>query len=412
MQKKINTKGFTLTEVLVAMSLFAVVSTIAASVLVDVVQLQKKSSIQNEIYEDARILMQQISNEIQSGTIDYEEYYSNYVVQKKKPVITGDRYYGINYGIYSSRFFDPGRSNYTNNPLNPDNLGIECSFPDDTSKPCEIYFSDSTDLNTGQNPYKSLVNTDPAAATAFCDKLIGGSATCPNANSPLVTADTLGAHVGELYIIDSSGTHKTIIAQRNMNATGQCNTAGVDCAIGMIRLTGQDLDQNGVVDTFACDSDYSGKCFQGDNTNKIVSAFKYPFIASMGENAGQQFLVNNKISLPLASDLAKAYDPTTSQFVPITPRRANVKALSFTINPLDDPYKAYSESSMQTQPTVTINMTIGLASAYKSDYPGTFPDITLQTTVSAGVIGKIDAYPPVNDIIRSNVASWIKNVFN
>lgn len=417
MKKVSPTKGFTLVEVLVAIGLFTVVSTIAASVLVDVVQLQKKSSIQNEIYEDARILMQQLTNEIQSGTVDYEEYYSNYVIQKKKKVVPVDRYYGINYGVYSSRFFDPGKSLYlaaAAYAVNPDDLGIECSYPADISKNCEIYFSDSTDLNTGQNPYKSPVNVTPGDATAFCDTLIGGTAACsinPNNNIPVVTTSTSGASVKELYLIDSSGMHKTIVAQKNMT-TGTCGTAAnsADCAVGMVKMTGQDLDQNGIVDVFGCDTDY--KCFQSDGTKKIYAAFKYPAIFNLDEAAGQAYLVSNNISLPQFTDLANAFEATSSQFVPITPRRANVKALNFTINPLDDPYKAYAESAMQTQPTVTISMTIGLASAYKADYPGAFPDITLQTTVTAGVIGKIDAYPPVNDILRSNlVDSWIKSVF-
>lgn len=408
MQKISSTKGFTLTEVLVAMSLFAIVSTISATVLVDVVQLQKKSSIQNEIYEDARILMQQLTNEIQSGTIDYEEYYSVNVVQKKK-LVTGGPFLGINYGVYGSRFFDPGRTLYAASATNPEDLGIECSFPKptdpgyDPNKSCDIYFSDSTDLNTGQNPYKNNPGNFLASdANAFCD-----NKAIPNSCAPAPTGK-----VSDLYLIDSSGTHKTILGQKNITS-GTCGTASdsADCAVGMIKMTGQDLDQNGIIDVFSCDSDYSN-CIDGHNAiTDIAPAFKYPFIVSKGAGV-KDYLFNNKIRIPQKSDLGISYDAATSQFIPITPSRANVKALSFTINPLDDPYKAYSESAMQTQPTVTISMTIGLATAYKSEYPGTFPDITLQTTVTAGVIGKIDSYPPVNDILRSNVDSWIYNVFN
>jgi len=406
MQKVSSTKGFTLTEVLVAMSLFAIVSTISATVLVDVVQLQKKSSIQNEIYEDARILMQQLTNEIQSGTIDYEEYYSVNVVQKKK-LVTGGPFLGINYGVYGSRFFDPGRTLYAASATNPEDLGIECSYPKltdpgyDPNKSCDIYFSDSTDLNTGQNLYKNNSgNYLSTEANALCD-----NKAIANSCSPLPTGI-----VSDLYLIDSSGTHKTIVGQKNMTS-GTCGTlaTSADCAVGIIKMTGQDLDQNGIIDVFSCDSDYS-KCIDGHNAIDISPAFKYPFLVSKGAGL-KDYLFNNNIRIPQRSDLGVAYNASTSQFIPITPSRANVKALSFTINPLDDPYKAYAETGMQTQPTVTISMTIDLASAYKSDYPGTFPAVTLQTTVTAGVIGKIDSYPPVNDILRSNVDSWIHNVF-
>ncbi len=388
---------------LIAMSLFSVVSTIAATVLVDVVQLQKKSSIQNEIYEDARILMQQLTNEIQSGTIDYEEYYSVNVVQQKNS-LTDEIYYGINYGVYSSRFFDPGKSIFPNannipgNPVNnPDDLGIECSYPADDKKTCEIYFSDSTDLNTGQNPYKN----NPDLLTATDANAVYDRGLSAGVNNNVVP---------ELYLIDSSGTHKTIIAKKNMTS-GKCGVGDTDCAIGMMRMTGQDMDQNGITDVFSCDSDY--KCTAAWD---VPAAFQYPFIkkcaALLTCDSPAKYLENNKIHLPRQADLVIAFDPNESQFVPITPRRANIKSLNFTINPLDDPYKAYAESAMQTQPTVTISMTIGLANSAKSEYPGTFPDITLQTTVTAGVIGKIDSYPPVNDILRkSDDLGWINGVF-
>ena len=428
MTKVSSTKGFTLTEVLVAMGLFAVVSTIAASVLVDVVQLQKKSSVQNEIYEDARILMQQLTNEIQSGTIDYEEYYSMNVVQQKKAVIGGS-YYGINYGAYASRFFNPGKTQFPdknniagNISKNPDNLGIECSYPSDLAKDCEIYFSDSSDLNTGQNPYKNNISSYAATdANALCDKDLGIPAIIKNSSGDAVNScDLISNIVPELYLIDSSGTHKTILGLKKMtdtdNAVGMVKMTDTDNAVGMVKMTGQDLDQNGIVDVFSCDSDY--KCTAADDTvYDISAAFKYPFIAdclSLGKCTNvKDYLLKNKIRIPRKADLLTAFDANTSQFVPITPTRANIEALTFTINPLDDPYKAYAEPNMQTQPTVTINMTIGLSSTAKGDYPGQFPDVTLQTTVTAGVIGKIDSYPPVNDVLRSNGdKSWIYNIFH
>ncbi|MCX6734444.1 MAG: type II secretion system protein [Candidatus Peregrinibacteria bacterium] len=407
MKKSFSTKGFTLAEVLVAMSLFSIVCTIAATVLVDVVQLQKKSSIQNEIYEDARILMQQLTNEIQSGTIDYEEYYSVNVVQKKK-LVTGGPFLGINYGVYGSRFFDPGRRLDLQPAKNPEDLGIECSYPRpgnpdyNVNKSCDIYFGDSTDLNTGQNPYKN--NPDNYSATE-------ANALCDNKINPNSCAAITSGKVSDLYLIDSSGTHKTIIGQKNITS-GTCGklATSADCAVAMIKMTGQDLDQNGIIDVFSCDADY-GNCIPSKNAIDIAPAFQYPFI--INQSSAKDYLYNNNIRIPQRDDLKVAYNSNTSQFIPITPSRANVKALSFTINPLDDPYKAYAETGMQTQPTVTISMTIDLASAYKSDYPGAFPAVTLQTTVTAGVIGKIDSYPPVNDILREDgKRSWIYNVFN
>ncbi len=398
-------KGFTLAEVLIAMSLFTVVAVIAAGMLVDIVQLHKRSSIHNPLYHDARIIMQQLSKLVQSGTIDYEEYYSIKVVQGKQYIAnklpSGGPYYGINGGVYSSRFFDPGKRNDGVDAANPADLGIECSYRNVETQECEIYFSDSSDLNTGQNPYKGNASGYQAdAANAFCDEAAGGI-KCAN------TSDV----TNELYLIDSSGKHKTILGLRQMTDTACANDG--DCAIGMVKMSGRDLDQNGVVDVFSCDENYN--CAAKDGVN-ISDAFKYPFIvncAALGTcGKPNDYLIANGVSLPQQADLSASFKNDTSQFIPITPKSVNVKALAFKINPLDDPYRAYAETAMQTQPTVTIIMTLGLSAVAKADYPGNFPDITLQTTVAAGVIGKIDSYPPVNDVLNSGETSWIYKVMN
>lgn len=376
-------KGFTLIEVLIAISLFTIVAIISARILVDVVQLEKKSSVQTVLYEDSRIILQQLTNEIQSGAIDYEEYYSMNVVQWAN-LPAGGPFYGINYGIYSSRFFDPGKSLWHDPTSNPDDLGIECSLLE--GEDCEVYYTHSTDLNTGQNPFKQG-GSDPTFANALCD----GDASCA----------TVPNTVDELYLIDSSGTHKTIIGKKTIDAENY--------AIGIMRMTGHDLDQNGIIDVFGCDEEF--KCFQknaGGNI-KIADAIKYPNITSQADP--QAYLEANKIRLPQKSDLTQAFEINTSQFVPITPQRVTVKNLQFIINPLEDPYKAYAEST-QAHPTVTIVMTLGLSSEAAADYPGDFQDLTVQSTVAVGVIGKIESYPPVNDVLtNADDYSWINEAF-
>lgn len=380
-------EGFTLVEVLIAMSIFTLAAVISSNILVDVVQLEKKSSIQNAIYEDVRIIMQQLTNEIQAGTIDYEEYYSMNVIQAANDP---DLFYGINYGVYSSRFYNPGKSQF-GATVNPDDLGIECSFPqplpDNTD--CEIFYTHSTDLNTGQNPFKFPGN-DPDVSDAFCDNGTG------NCGADRNIAD-------ELYLIDSTGTRKTIIGKKRISAN--------DFAIGIVRMNGADLDQNGVVDVFGCSEEFD--CITDANTLGVL--IKYPFIQDfIGEKgiaAWTKYIQENHISVPEKSDLEKLFVINDTDFLPISPMHATIKGLKFIINPIEDPYKAYAEKAMQRHPSVTIILTMGLSKETLKDYPGTFADFTVQTTVAAGVIGKIDSYPPVNDLLRNNVDdSWIKGL--
>lgn len=381
-------KGFTLIEVLIATSIFTMAAVMASTILVNVVQLEKKGSIQNAVYQDLRILMQQLSNEVQNGTIDYEEYYNMKVIQGNE-ALDSTKFYGINYGVYSSRFYDPGKRIDKEDATNPKDLGVQCSYPDPLpdGEDCEIYFTNSNDLNTGQNPYN---DNNQAAANAFCDAAL--NVAC---NANFNTVD-------ELYLIDHTGTKKTIIGLKTMNALNEKSLA-------IVRMEGRDFDQNGIVDIFSCTEEFS--CFVEEQVQKIYNEIKYSFIQEKGVNVGQDYLKQNNVSLPQKSDLAKQFDPKSTQFIPISPKSINIKNLTFIINPVENPYLAYAEKSVQTHPSVTILITFNLADEVAKSYPGTFPDLTLQTTVAAGVVGKIEAYPPVNDVLKdANDKSWIDEV--
>lgn len=378
-----NKSGVTLIEVLVAISLFSIAAVISTSILVDVVQLEKKSSVQNAVYEDLRMILSQLTKEIQNGTIDYEEYYSYYVVQKDDPT----RYYGLNYGVYGSKFYDPGKSLDGENTASPADLGIECSRPDNfdpENDECEIVYTLSADLNTGQNPFFTGINqADAPVNNAFCEG--GGCA----AKKAWVT--------DKLFLIDKTGTQKTIITSQEIEGVA-------DKAIGLMRMKGMDLDQNGIVDLFYCSEDFA--C--GTRINEGLIKFYDHLPAGAREEFDNS--VANKLSVPSNATSTHPFDkthPEETEFVPISPLRSNIIDLKFIVSPVEDPYKAYAEKAMKSQPVVTIMVTIGLSSEAEKDYPGTFVPVTFQTTVSAGVIGRIDSYPPINDIKTEGTPSWM-----
>ncbi|MFC1615933.1 type II secretion system protein J [Patescibacteria group bacterium] len=376
-KKIINNKGLTLIEVLIATAIFAITTTIAVSILLDVVHLEKKSSIQNVIYEDAQLIMQLISKEIQNGTIDYEEYFSIHVVQGGS-----DAFYGINYGAYASRFYDPGLSQKVgfDDLSNPTNLGVECSVPDvDTDLDiCEIVYTLSGDRNTGQNPfYTDPYN--PGLSNAFCDK---GKGHC---------GDFLNKF-NELYLIDSTGTRKTILATKEGLST-------YDSILSIMRMKGHDFDQNGVIDTFVCEDEFNCIGDSEDEIGKLADILSYlPFINS------QTDIANLGIRLPHQSYLSNSFTLSSGQFVPLSPLRSSIKDLIFVINPIEDPYRAYAESDVQVQPSVTIILTLDLSEASKEEYPGDFNPVTLQTNVAAGVVTNINSYPPTRKL------DWLNSI--
>jgi len=388
----LKTGGVTLVEVLVATSLFAVATIVAGDILVSNVQLEKKTSIQNTLAAEMRIILQQISSEIQNGTIDYEEYYSVCVLQKACKSNSVFALYGFHNGVYGSRFYDPGKSLDGAITNNPEDLGSECSFPSpQNGKECEVTYNLSVDLNTGQNPFTG----DPNDVNAFCDHQDGNRGVCDKISGGSVILD-------KLFILDKTGTKKTIIAKKLIRANAPIGPA--DYALAKVVMNGKDYDQNGVMDIFSCAEGY--KCLNSPVLLALWSPFKNVL------KIDSTFISQNNITVPLVSDLDQPFEGKADQsmFVPITPLFANVKDVQFIIHPLEDPYKAYAESDMKGQPSVTIILKVGLSSEAAKNYPGIFPDITLQTTVAAGVTNRIDSYPPVVELKDANAVNWLKGM--
>lgn len=382
-------RGVTLIEVMIAVSLFAIVTVIANGIFSSMVEIQKKSNLQNAVFSDMQIIIEQLIYEIQHGSIDYEEYYNVCVIQNAcKSGSSTDAYLGINYGVYGSRFFDPGARIDKQPSKNPENLGVECDYPKNLApgQGCEIIFNPSIDLNVGQNPF--VGNAD--SANAFCDN---GRGLCGGNFKSSVTVD-------KLFLINDMGNKKTMLGRKLVTTN--------DWAIGKVVMDGKDLDQNGLVDTFICKSNYNcygaGQANEEDYLSKII---KIPQIT----NAKDIGLYG--ITIPRLSDLKNvSFFPamTTSNFVPITPLRTSVKELSFVISPVEDPYKAFTEKDIAGHPSVTINIVLGLSENAAKNYPGDFKDVTFTTTVASGVVGRVDTYPPITDINAGGSGSWINKI--
>lgn len=92
--------AFTLPELLISVAIFAVVAVIVSSLYVDSFRLTGSANLQNQVYEDARYIMQKIAEEVRKNMIDYDEYYSQNVI--------GASNFGQNYGRYYSSFYNPG----------------------------------------------------------------------------------------------------------------------------------------------------------------------------------------------------------------------------------------------------------------------------------------------------------------
>jgi prepilin-type N-terminal cleavage/methylation domain-containing protein len=351
-------QGFTLVEIILASSIFAVVTLIGVTVFINVIRIQHRISLENAIYEDGRFMMERIAREIRQNTVDYEEYY--------RKVITPAQTYGKRYGCYASRFYNPEANG---------DLGAYCSMS--SGSPSLPYFPytklvqndpgcvvDKTtlDMNTGQNPYTGAFgsNNNIINANAFCDAYTYGG-TCP----PILPAPY---EQGELYLINSKGTEKTFIAQKKVN------TAPEEYALSLLRLKGEDADTDGLVEkwvngpTYLCDPQFDCTGISATDPNLTL----------------EKSLVSAN-----AADLYKG-------FVPISPMRTNLTSLKFYVSPIEDPRKAFAETDpndgIQQQPHVTIVMSLQPAASELTNFAGDTPTVTIQTTITSRVYNEVRSY--------------------
>ena len=342
-------RGFTLIEVLIAASIFTTVSLISLNIFVNVIRTQRRVSLDNAMYEDARVMMERIAREVRSNTIDYEEYY-NKATLKTNP-------YGNRYGCYAKRFYNPGGDG-----LEGGKFGALCAeFPfDPVENPDCVIDKTTLDINTGQNPFTGFipdVNGDSKNANAFCDFTFGDEKCAADKNRNVQD---------QLYLINAKGKEKTILALKNTS-----NDVHPEHALALLRLSGQDKDQDGVVEVWK-------GCV---NTNELCCSTGFDC------NLGME---------KLEDTLNYKADEFYKGFVPISPRRTDVVSVKFLIAPLEDPRKAFAETDaalqIQQQPHVTILLTVRPSKEAMAGFGGAVSQLTLQTTITSRVYNEVKSY--------------------
>jgi prepilin-type N-terminal cleavage/methylation domain-containing protein len=219
-----NTKGFTLVETLVAITVFVVILALSMSLFTNSFAIDRKTKVSRVLYEESRVALERIVKEIRRGTVDYEEYWSWHEVTATQPTTNGD--YGKNYGYYALQFFDAATS-----------MGGPPDSPAERTR---------QDENIGL-PYGAVALGD-AASPSY------GSSNC--GDLPLPVGNN-GYEQCELYLITADGTEKTIIKLiPSVLETGEYN-------LGMQKLRGLDVgydgsgEADGQIDTWERLSDYT-----------------------------------------------------------------------------------------------------------------------------------------------------------
>ncbi|MBI4994658.1 type II secretion system protein [Candidatus Peregrinibacteria bacterium] len=373
-----NSAGFTLIELLISVGLFAIVVVIFSSLLIQSIRTSQEANTQNQIYEDARFLMQHIAKEIRSGMVDYDEYYSqNVVIPSNKG--NGIDNFGQNYGKYYSSFYNPGSD---------EKLGFECNDSSSNKQNCKP-LSETKDKNTGQNPFEGkLGNEEAGKENAFCGaisykitkkegeiaelktgKLPDGTDLCP-AETSAKTAQH------ELYLISSDGRTKTIFAREKIGIDKDKNSM---YALSFLRMKGEDLkNEDGVPDSFKCANGF--ECT--DNSGADCKTGDYP-----SSRANELNPDDNAFNAEACDTKEWGF---SKDFVPISPFRANIVGFDVYVSPSENPHYAFSENQEQYSPRVKVVLTLAPNPKYFS-IQTTFKPITIARTIYAGVLNKIPA---------------------
>ncbi len=360
--------AFTLVEVILASSLFVVVGMIAVGVFVNILRIQQRVSLENAIYEDARFMMERMAREIRKTTIDYEEYYNKIV--ERQP-------YGSEYGCYATRFYNPGNGG----PQGSNgNFGSTCNDGSDpASNPGCVIDKKSLDINTGQNPYiGNKFNGQAQDATAFCDRQFGG-AGASGAGGSSCSGTNLNLH-DELYLIDAKGDWKTFFALKETSAPGAGASGagtGAEHGLAILRLSGEDNDHDGKAETWtACKT---------DPANKLCCSKEFD-CSNLPTPPPGSGVLENTLSFNAANNF--------QGFIAISPSRTDVTAVKFYVAPLEDPHKAFAETTagISEQPHVTIVLTVQPSKSVLQNFSGVVPSITLQTTITSRVYNEVSSY--------------------
>lgn len=346
-----NKKGFTLVELLIAMTVFGLVGMLSSEIFVNVMRYNKRMTLEGTIYTDARYIMGRIVRELQRNTIDYEEYYN-------KKVLIGE--YSANYGKYSDAFFELGSDSEKGGGC----VNIQSQNDVVAGPPCDTeagYFLDknTVDINTGENPKKTS-GLGPSSASAVCDE---------NMLVPCTDDDNIQT---ELYLIDSSGTKKTMLGKEKVD-DGLLGADYEQYALSILQMNGYDTNEDKIIDTWLCADEYT--CTGGN--------VQLPNGVGDWMEGGVP-----KGKYPLADDLSDIEIGTLedfyNDFIPISPFESTIADLKFVISPLEDPLKAFAERAddIQLHPFVTVILKVEPAPDQRSGYFGEIPSVTFQTTVS------------------------------
>ncbi|MEK7544810.1 MAG: prepilin-type N-terminal cleavage/methylation domain-containing protein [Patescibacteria group bacterium] len=382
-----SSPAFTLVEMLIASSLFAMLTSLVLVFFINTSRVSGAFNDKQVLFDDGEFLMNKLVREISNSSIDYEEYFN-------RLVIGGD--FGMNFGQYASQFYysdqvAKGKQNHCDVLQSSDGK-------DAAAENC---------VNTGRNP----VRTDllPGEGNAFMvpNQDISANQSKSLASEKKIFCDDFSALnelkinkrnyvcVKHLYLVSPEGDRKILIAPEKFTITASDESSKDAHVLSLAEMITKEQTTEGQSNTvkydkiFTCSKDVCTK----DGSVKPMNT--------------KNSTADLSVKVPDVEDLADGDDTHDKNFIPISSKRIDVISAEFFISPVEDPLKAYSEGEdplkgfsekemnakyFLHQPTVTIVLEIqpiaNLVNGKNS------PRIRLEKKVTPAVFEEVKSYPP------------------
>lgn len=360
-------KGFTLIEVMVALTISGFLMTILITAFFDTYIFSQEMAVRSSLLEDSKVLLDSIALEVQNGKLDYEEYFSQCVVGGLCPnsdissKITKTSTYGKNHGLYAWQFYDGGVY-YQGVKEVPDASGALCQRPDGSGG-YELVRAPNPDCVSGVLSYSEDFNEGifgGSSSAAICSSSYLNFSYDGNDGKP--TPATLVAGNGnctpgvsnvfdELYLLLEDGAKKVVYSREKVSENGY--------AVSKLEMVADSSTTYGSVDS----TDYI--CAEGYNCSN-----------NMGKDVDRTDLYSKDLGEDILDD-----------FIPVTPLKVSVEELKFIVDPIEDAGKAFGEfdSEVQIPPRITILMTLRASPDYYIFGLDEKYELKIQRTVVASV---------------------------
>ncbi len=418
-KKILLSKGFTLVELTIASAILMIILTLVMSVYVNFSSSKRKLLLSTEVYNEARFLMERIVREIQNGTIDYQGYWRENLLNKTadnwidKTALNNAIYEGVNFFGVSSDSTNPTSwgLNHIKNCKDPSdtsdsafdtnseesrkdilyNYRYQFIYPGDPEGSgntqtdnfihlnCSSDRFDETDAGGDYNVYDDELAYG-RGPRSFDDGDVGydSQRNYAQASKMLWDWDLTDNGGNPDPKIDNSPPLLLVKSNESKNKFTRTALKYEDNKIKMIRFFSEEDTDNppdGIVDRWFCEKDF--ECGTSENSKfngsyiwsqKEVNKNDVTGDATIGEDNG--------IGTITDSDL---------HWKDITPEKIEITHFDFILSPVKDPHRAFYEREKIQKPQVTLIFEVRAKKSAMKGISGLPPKIRIQTTATPRV---------------------------